>query len=142
VAEILSRFHSLQKTLREQTARSHAASEEIRDQLDHLIYRGFITATPPHWLMQIPRYLKAIALRLERLDRDPARDRQRAARIQPLWQAYKERLKTKGETPELVRFRWLLEEFRVSVFAQELGTLEPVSEARLAKQRDLGAAGY
>jgi ATP-dependent helicase HrpA len=142
VAEILSRFHSLQKTLREQTGRSHAASEEIRDQLDHLIYRGFITATPRHWLMQIPRYLKAIALRLERLDRDPARDRQKAARIQPLWQAYKERLKTKGETLELVRFRWLLEEFRVSVFAQELGTLEPVSEARLAKQRDLGAAGY
>ncbi|HEX2244906.1 MAG TPA: DUF3418 domain-containing protein, partial [Gammaproteobacteria bacterium] len=109
--------------------------------LDHLIYRGFITTTPPQWLEQIPRYLKAIALRLERLDRDPMKDRQKAARIQPLWQAYKERLKTTGETPELVRFRWLLEEFRVSVFAPELGTLEPVSEARLAKQWDLGTAG-
>ncbi|HZC03176.1 MAG TPA: DUF3418 domain-containing protein, partial [Gammaproteobacteria bacterium] len=131
VAEILSRFHSLQKTLREQTSlgRSQAVAE-IRDQLDHLIYRGFIATTPPQWLEQIPRYLKAIALRLERLDRDPIKDRQKAARIQPLWQAYKERLKTMEEIPELVRFRWLLEEFRVSVFAPELGTLEPVSEAR------------
>jgi ATP-dependent RNA helicase HrpA len=142
VAEILTRFHALQKTLREQTSlgRSQAVAE-IRDQMDHLICRGFITTTPPQWLEQIPRYLKAIALRLERLDRDPIKDRQKAARIQPLWQAYKERLKTTQEIPELVRFRWLLEEFRVSVFAPELGTLEPVSEARLAKQWDLGTAG-
>jgi ATP-dependent helicase HrpA len=138
VAEILARFHSLQKTLREQTSlgRSQAVAE-IRDQIDHLIYRGFITTIPSQWFEQIPRYLKAIALRLERLDRDPMKDRQKAARIQPLWQAYKERLKTKGETPELVHFRWLLEEFRVSVFAPELGTLESVSEARLAKQWEI-----
>ena len=87
-----------------------------------------------------PRYLKAAALRLDKLRSDPARDAQRAAELAPLEQAWRRELAARARlggasrtAAELEQFGWLLEELRVSLFAQELKTPVPVSPKRLAK---------
>lgn len=111
---------------------------DVKVQIERLVYPGFVSATPTEWLPRLPAYLKAAHSRLEKLPRNPARDRQAALEIAPLV----ERLETRwaaipeGESPapELQRFRWLLEELRVSLFAQELGTVERVSATRLQRQ--------
>jgi ATP-dependent helicase HrpA len=114
------------------------ALADVRDQLARLVYKGFISATPLHWLRHFPRYLKAIRLRLKRLDHDSARDARRAAEIASLWRPYLERAESHRERgirdPELERYRWMLEEQRVSLFAQELKTAFPVSIKRLREQ--------
>jgi ATP-dependent helicase HrpA len=81
------------------------------------------------------RYLKAITLRLDKLKGDPARDAQRLSELRPLDQRYIRRLaELKGtHDARLDEFRWLLEELRVSLFAQELRTPQPVSIKRLEK---------
>ena len=106
--------------------------EAIREHLDTLIYSGFMRRTPPAQLQHLPRYLQAVRLRLERLARDPAKDAQKYARLAPFWHRYAQRRGAR-ETPELDAFRWLLEEFRVSLFAQELKTAVGVSPQRLEK---------
>jgi ATP-dependent helicase HrpA len=86
-------------------------------------------------LAHYPRYLKAIAARLDKLKAEPARDAQRLAELAPLLTLYQRELSArKGVTdPRLTEFRWLLEELRVSLFAQELRTPMPVSVKRLQK---------
>ncbi|HKK13606.1 MAG TPA: DUF3418 domain-containing protein, partial [Gammaproteobacteria bacterium] len=110
-----------------------AAVGDVRSQLDHLVYPGFVTATPLDWLPHLPRYLKGIRLRLDRLEQNPPRDRQPAALIEPLWRRYLERVPGPGEAPApaLSDYRWMLEEYRVSLFAQELKTAVPVSAKRM-----------
>ena len=132
----LSQFQDLRKRLERFTG---GAGADVREQLQYLIYPGFVSATPEEWLKHLPRYLKAISLRLERLARDPAKDRERSVRVAALWRPCRARLDAGERTAELLRFRFLLEEFRVSLFAQELGTAVPVSEARLARQWALAA---
>ncbi len=109
---------------------------DIRAHLDHLIYPGFLRDTPVDALQHFPRYLKAIEKRLERMAQSPSRDAQREAEITTLWEAYLERYQQAEEelAPEFKSFRWLLEELRVSLFAQELRTAHPVSVARLEKK--------
>ncbi len=87
----------------------------------------------------MPRYLKGVARRIDRLAHNPAGDNQKAGQIMPFWRAYVERLeqlsKNRGSAgPAMEEFHWALEEFRISLFAQELGTRFPVSVSRLAKQ--------
>jgi len=83
----------------------------------------------------LPRYLRAMTLRLNKLRQAPDKDRQRCGAITQLWEPCKRRLEENMQRdlydPELIRFRWLLEELRVSQFAQELKTLTPVSVKRL-----------
>ncbi|MEO5353927.1 MAG: ATP-dependent RNA helicase HrpA [Magnetococcus sp. XQGC-1] len=113
-------------------------AEEMRAHLDGLIYPGFLRQTPSLWLKQFPRYLRGVALRLERRGFAPLKDAQKAAEIAQLWRQYQTVLKKQEEArlwdPELQRYRWLLEEYRVSLFAQDLRTLVPVSAKRLAEQ--------
>ena len=102
------------------------------------MYPGFLSQTPPEWLPRLPRYLRAIALRLEKLRHAPDKDRQRRGEILRLWEPCRRQLERNSREekpdPELIRFRWLLEELRVSQFAQELKTLAPVSVKRLEEQ--------
>ena len=88
-------------------------------------------------MQHLPRYLGAAVLRLERLRADTARDRQRAAELAALEQTYRRELAARAKlgavTPDLEQFGWLLEELRVSLFAQELKTPVPISAKRLAK---------
>ena len=116
--------------------RTHAAAcADIEQQMARLLGRRFVAETPAAQLAHLPRYLKAIAMRLDKLRADPARDAARLAEIQPLQAKWlREVAARKGVAdPGLDEFRWLLEELRVSLFAQELRTPVPVSVKRLEK---------
>jgi ATP-dependent helicase HrpA len=123
-------------------AKHAEAAADVRQQLSHLLAPGFFRATPWRWLQHVPRYLSAAAWRLEKLPAAPPRqdgDRQRQVAV--WWQQLE---KLGGEhslqgwlDPALEQFRWMIEEFRVSLFAQPLGTSLPVSDKRLEKQLQL-----
>jgi ATP-dependent helicase HrpA len=112
-----------------------SAITDVEQQLTRLFVRNFIVETPPGQLAHYPRYLKAIAARLDKLKGDPARDTARLNEIVPLQATWlRELAARKGVVdPRLEEFRWLLEELRVSLFAQELRTPMPVSVKRLTK---------
>ena len=107
--------------------------DDIAQQLARLVPRRFVAATPWERLQHVPRYLKAIAARLDKLRADPARDQARLAEIRPLEQRYLKKLADRrgARDSRLDDFRWWLEELRVSLFAQELKTPQPVSVKRL-----------
>ncbi|MBE9549149.1 MAG: ATP-dependent RNA helicase HrpA [Proteobacteria bacterium] len=108
--------------------------EDVSSQLADMVYAGFLEDVEANVLRQYPRYLEAIAIRLQRLPQDPAKDAQRMRQIMPWWQRYLQWLEDEATyTPELDNYRWLVEEFRVSLFAQELGTRRKVSVQRLEK---------
>ena len=104
---------------------------------DRLVYPGFLARTPWERLEHLPRYLKGYALRLQKYRAGAERDQKHAATVQALWQQYEARAKADHDAgrrdPKLEEFRWLLEELRVSLFAQELRTPLPVSAKRLHK---------
>jgi ATP-dependent helicase HrpA len=111
------------------------ASADCAQQLQRLMPKAFIAATPWAQLQHFARYLKAITQRLDKVRTDPARDTQRMAELKPqdqrYWRLVAER---KGvQDARMLEFRWLLEELRVSFFAQELRTPQPVSIKRLDK---------
>jgi ATP-dependent helicase HrpA len=112
-----------------------AAVADVEQQLRALFPRHFIGDTPAAQLAHYPRYLKAIALRLDKLKGDPARDAQRLAELAPLLTLLNRELAARKGVADarLAEFRWLLEELRVSLFAQELRTPMPVSVKRLQK---------
>jgi ATP-dependent helicase HrpA len=136
---ILGTRHEVCKSMStELPAGAAEALRDIRSQLDHLVYVGFMSHTPYERLQHLPRYLKAIAIRLRKLAEAPDRDRARRADIERLWLMWSQRSEVLvGEQirdPELETFRWMLEELRVSQFAQELRTPGPVSVKRLEQQ--------
>jgi ATP-dependent helicase HrpA len=114
------------------------AVADLREQLGALIHPGFLRATPVGRLAELPRYLQAMALRLDKLAGGPARDAALAARVRPHWERYRALpadLRAAAEpASELGRLRWMIEELRVSLFAQTLGARERVSPQRLEKQ--------
>ena len=110
---------------------------DVRAQLARLVFKGFLGATPWEHLHDLPRYLKAAQLRLDKFAGDPERDQRHTANIAELWRRYEERAaraRRAGTTDaRLEDFRWRIEELRVSLFAQELKTPYPVSYKRLDK---------
>jgi ATP-dependent helicase HrpA len=111
------------------------ATADATQQLQRLVPRRFLAATPWPQLQHFPRYLKAIVLRLDKVRADPARDAARMAELKPQEQRYWRLVgERKGAADaRLQELRWLLEELRVSFFAQELRTPQPVSSKRLDK---------
>ncbi len=108
-------------------------SSDIDSQLGDLVYPGFLADLEPGRLSHYPRYLKGIEERLEQLQQNPNKDQQRMTQIQPWWNRYVDALEKGALYDEhMDEFRWLLEEFRVSLFAQRLGTQGKVSEKRLS----------
>jgi len=126
--ETLRRAHEARKRLA-QPLNPHAiqAIRDMQTQLDLLICKGYLSSTPLARLRHYPRYLQGIIVRLEKLDRDPLRDQTRMAQFLPLWERYL--ALGADNAPESVR--WLLEELRISLFAQELKTSERVSVQRI-----------
>ena len=134
---ILEAHHRLRKRLQGPGGPAGlAARRDLHDQLRHLVYPGFLLATPPERLTRLPVYLQAALTRLEKLEQDPTRDRRLYAQVAPWWEKARPLADPSPNTPPqaCARFRWMVEEFRVSLFDQRLGTLEPVSEKRLARQ--------
>ena len=110
---------------------------ELNEQLDHLLYPGFLGNTGWQRLPQLPRYLRGMTLRLEKLVANPERDQRNSAEVTPFWQQYLQRLEKHRKAglydENLEEFRWQIEELRISLFAQELKTPFPVSAKRLQK---------
>jgi ATP-dependent helicase HrpA len=105
-----------------------------------LMGEGFLRQTPAPWLDEMPRYLKGIRLRIDKLGGQIGKDRANVAELDALRQQYQARAAGRPlwQQPEpLVRYRFMLEEYRVSVFAQQLGTKVPVSDKRLREQWQL-----
>ncbi|MEZ5465786.1 MAG: ATP-dependent RNA helicase HrpA [Lysobacteraceae bacterium] len=111
-----------------------ASYADLRQQFDALIFPGFIAAHPLEQLTELPRFLEAMRLRVERLQRDPARDEARLLELKPFVDGLATAGPAKRDSAAFQHLRWLLEEWRVSLFAQELGTREPVSAKRLARR--------
>ena len=137
--DILKLWHGLQKRFKGKIDLTHAvALNDIKQQLSHLVYPGFVRDTPAAWLKEMPRLLKAVELRLEKLPSQVQKDRVWSGELANLWSQYQTRLNKHGQEgkrdPQLEVYRWLLEEYRVSLFAQQLGTKVPVSDKRLSKQ--------
>ncbi len=111
------------------------ANQDVRAQLEWLLHKGFIAETPYERLQHVPRYLKAINLRIEKLRSNPARDAQCMAQMQPLTQAWQKLRQAQhgNRDPRVDEFAWLMQELRVSLFAQELKTPVIVSVKRLEK---------
>jgi len=112
---------------------ARANYDDLRDQLAELLSPGFVRDTSRARLAHFPRYLRAMKLRAERLRQDPARDQARMLGVQLYWREYLKLRATRGDAAALEELRWLVEELRVSTFAQELRTAETVSPKRLAK---------
>ena len=112
---------------------ARASYDDLREQFDALLAPGFLRELPLSRLAHYPRYLKAMRLRGERLRQDPAKDQQRMLQVLPYWRAYLQQRAAGADPAALAELRWLIEEWRVSLFAQELKTAEPVSAKRLAK---------
>ena len=109
------------------------ALTDIHVQVARLVHEGFVTATGAAALTHLPRYLQAIDRRLDKLAQDPHRDRALLQRVQRVEDAF-DRIRHRRSDPEVSEVRWLLEELRVSLFAQSLGTPRPVSEQRVLKE--------
>lgn len=133
--ELLPGHHRISKLLQSDLAvQFPAAIADMRSQLDDLIYEGFLGQLEKDRLEHYPRYLTAMEVRLQALPLDPRRDAQRMTAVTPWWSRYLERLAEEGCVYDsaLDEYRWLLEEYRVSLFAQKLGTAVKTSPKRLA----------
>jgi ATP-dependent RNA helicase HrpA len=99
---------------------------------------AFMRDTPGEWLSQYPRYTRALRTRIERLRGQYGKDQKHTALLQslaaPLWELLEARPGLLLQCAPAMRYRWMLEELRVSLFAQNLGTRMPVSEKRLREQ--------
>lgn len=133
-SQILTEFSAASRKLKD-TKVDKETQEDIQQQLQRLCHRRFLNDTPWVQLQHLPRYLKAITLRLDKWRADPQKDKSKLSELRPLLQRLDRRLQElKGKNdPRLNDYRWLLEELRVSFFAQELRTPQPVSTKRLDK---------
>jgi ATP-dependent helicase HrpA len=110
---------------------------DAREHLNSLVHPGFLREVGFERLAHYPRYLEGLRLRIERLKRDPAKDQVKLLEVLPFWRAWQRLSVARPEDREVDSLRWLIEELRVSLFAQELKTAEPVSAKRLAKLIEL-----
>ncbi|WP_150686440.1 ATP-dependent RNA helicase HrpA [Pandoraea iniqua] len=132
--QILAEYAALQKKLAQAKPFAQAYAD-LTAQLQRLIGKRFLIDTPYAQLAHYPRYLKAMAARIDKLKADPTRDARAMSELGPLlqnWQRATSQRRDHGDV-RLEEFRWLLEELRVSLFAQELRTPMPVSVKRLHK---------
>ncbi|TAM53599.1 MAG: ATP-dependent RNA helicase HrpA, partial [Paraburkholderia sp.] len=134
VGQILSEYAAVTKKLA-QAKPFAAAYADMQQQVQALMGKRFVVDTTYAQLAHFPRYLKGIAQRIDKLKADPARDARAFAEMLPLVQQYQRAQSARGGVADarLAEFRWLLEELRVSLFAQELRTPMPVSIKRLHK---------
>src|SRR5690606_26176115 len=138
VQQILTVWHACGTRL--DALPASASTDDIRDQLGKLVHPGFVTATGYRRLPDVLRYLRAVERRLTKLPEDPWRDEEWMDRVHKVEDDYHDLLDrlppARRSDPEVVAIRWMIEELRVSFFAQTLGTPTPVSEKRIAKAMD------
>jgi ATP-dependent helicase HrpA len=143
VAPLLSQIMSLYQAAARELSQAHppafaATVSDMRDQLGKLMPASFMVTTPFEWLRHYPRYLQAIRVRLSRLPAGGVtKDQKQLTELVPLLRGYDELAKRQKElgldAQKIEEFRWLLEELRVQMFAQDLRTAVPVSAKRLTE---------
>ncbi|MET7769875.1 ATP-dependent RNA helicase HrpA [Nocardia sp. NPDC005366] len=135
VVPVLAEAHKVASALAETAERDIA--DDVRHQLDDLVFPGFVSEWGSTRLRELPRYLRAAVTRLEALPASATRDRQGIADVDRVLAAYDRLLTTLPETrrhaPDVAEIWWMIEEFRVSLFAQKLGTPYPISAKRIEK---------
>ncbi len=136
VESILTQVFAINKRLKGRVDISVAfALSDIKAQLNQLVFPGFVTSHGWKRLADIPRYLSAIEKRMEKLAIDPNRDRAQMSRVENVilqWQQWLAKLTEKQKQQEEVQnIRWMIEELRVSLFAQQIGTPYPISDKRI-----------
>ncbi len=131
---VLAEYHVLQKALPAFKAQGQV-TQDIRNQCEWMLGKEWVARTPYERMQHMPRYLKAINVRLEKLRANPARDAQNMVQLNPLLQQWQRRLSAQqGEADaRLEDFGWMMQELRVSLYAQELKTPVIVSVKRLEK---------
>jgi ATP-dependent RNA helicase HrpA len=147
VAQVLEAAHEVEARLQRAPAPAlTAAVADAREQFAALIYPGFVGGTGLRRLPDLVRYLRAISRRLDTAAQDPRRDAERMAAVRRVADAYQRAVEQLPEArrcgPDVQAAAWMIEELRVSLFAQVLGTSGPVSEKRIqAALARLTAAG-
>ena len=137
--QAMTGYQKIAKQLKGKISLAQANSmADLKFQMQNLVYPGFLVDTPAQWLARFGVYFEAADIRLEKMPREMGREREFLHTIEPLWARYatkRDQQKRQGvKDPELELYRWMLEEFRVSFFAQQLGTAMTVSVKRLDKQ--------
>ncbi|MCO6005061.1 ATP-dependent RNA helicase HrpA [Actinoallomurus purpureus] len=141
VQRILAAAHEIERRLKSTNSPTLIpAMTDVRAQLSRLVFPGFVTATGRRRLPDLLRYLRAVERRLDKLPDDPHGDRQRLQRIQQVEAAYIRARDARPGNADIRQVRWMIEELRVSLFAQQLGTAYPVSEKRILKALDQASA--
>jgi len=134
--ETLTRWQSVYELIKE-VPEDSPSYVDIQSQLSMLFYQGFINGISSDWLYEYPRYMQALQIRLQRYQHDPQRDLRLVNVLAPYRDTYRrvvsEWLESDYDISELDDIRWAIENLRVSIFAQELGTRQPISEKRLYK---------
>jgi ATP-dependent helicase HrpA len=140
VERVIEAIQELDLAWPPETARRYPeAALDIATQRNGLLYKGFVTGAGRNRLRNLARYVQAITRRVEKLPREPDVDSARMARVHQVEEAYRE--SARHQPPErLQAVRWMIEELRVSLFAQQLGTPEPVSEKRIYRAMDAVAS--
>ena len=134
--EIMELYGVINKCMERALPANDPLATDINEQLDLLIYAGFIRNTPYQTLKAIPRYLKAIQYRLDKLDNNSQKTQEVSRYSTRFWKDIENKAKKNLVIPEQDPFRWAIEEFRVSLFAQQLKTAYPVSVKRMDKAWD------
>ncbi len=138
VQAIANEYQALVNQQAKMPATVNRLKRDCEQQISLLVYKGCFTHTPWEQLQHVPRFLKALRLRIEKQPANTERDGKNAASVGLLWQRWQDKvhaLQTAQQPipPSLMDYRWLIEELRVSLFAQELRTPFPVSIKRLDK---------
>ena len=131
--DIMKEYGEIKKVLEKNFRSNDPFAIDINQQLDFLIYVGFIRHTPFNSLKAIPRYLKAVRYRIEKRDNNVQKCQDINRYSAWFWSAIEKQSKKDLTIPEKNGFRWALEEFRVSLFAQHLKTAYPISAKRMEK---------
>jgi ATP-dependent helicase HrpA len=141
IQEIITLYMSINAELK-RISQDDVSVIDIRQQLDYLVYQGFIRCTPFEHMQAMPRYLQAIEYRMQKMFHDKHKDLQKTTQMNGYWKRYWDAVAKKIQKenmqvePEQDKLRWMLEEFRVSLFAQQLKTAYPISAKRLEKAWD------
>jgi ATP-dependent helicase HrpA len=135
---IATEYQLLTQKQSQMLATVNRLKRDLEQQINLLVYKGCFSQTPWEYLQHIPRYLKALRLRIEKQPANPERDGKNAASVGLIWQRWQDKMYQLNQAGSFISlalrdYRWLVEELRVSLFAQELKTPFPVSIKRLDK---------
>lgn len=138
VQAVATEYQALINMQAKMPATVNRLKKDVESQISCLVYKNCFTQTPWEYLQHIPRYLKALNLRIQKQPANPDRDGKNAASVGLIWQKWQDKMNSLQQShmnipPALQDFRWLIEELRVSLFAQELKTPMPISTKRLDK---------